>query len=159
MNEFTQPRILDAIRANFLRKLSGELTQETYEEANKLITPVVVRAETEEPRGDISPEGYGSGSWSDREPNVASPRQDQGNPSDRGQHPDAAKGKSQKQRLLALLQDHEAHTTIEIMTKVYRVGEDRGIARIASRINDLRNDGHKIETIRITQTLTAYKLV
>lgn len=75
------------------------------------------------------------------------------------EHPDQKAGKSQKTRLLALLQDRGWHDTKEIMAKIYKVGDDRGNCRIPSRICELRQEGHNIETKRITQTLTAYRLV
>lgn len=51
---------------------------------------------------------------------------------------------SQKQKLYNLLKDGREHTTLEILEKVYGVGH-AGIARIASRINDLRNEGNIID--------------
>lgn len=74
-------------------------------------------------------------------------------------HPAKASGKSQKAKLLALLQDGNWHDSVEIMDRVYRVGENRGNCRIPSRICELRQAGNHIETKRVTQTLTAYRLL
>lgn len=75
-------------------------------------------------------------------------------------HPDAPKGNTQKGRLLNLLSDRQWHTTVEIMESVYQIdGQKEGICRIASRMTDLRNDGHKIESERDHGTVWKYRLV
>ena len=51
---------------------------------------------------------------------------------------------SQAKKLLALLSDHQWHSTVEILERVYG-GSHLGIARIGARIWDLRNAGHQIE--------------
>lgn len=64
---------------------------------------------------------------------------------------------TQKERLLALLSDGEWHTTPEIQTKVY--GADHlGVARIASRVTNLRNDGYKIEGKYYKKSIWMYRL-
>lgn len=153
-----QMGVRGVIRKYLPRKISGEISEATYDALLKLVTPVVVRPEVEGPQGDSSPEGNGSGPIGDREPDERMPSQDQRTTPDRSEHTDQAKGQSQKQRLLTLLQDKHWHDTKEIMNLVYRVGEDRGNCRIPSRICELRQEGYNIETKRITQTLTAYRL-
>lgn len=65
--------------------------------------------------------------------------------------------KSQRERLLILLSDGNWHNTPEIQEKVY--GQNHlGVARIASRICDLRGDGHMIEARKITRSIWAYKM-
>ena len=51
------------------------------------------------------------------------------------------KSKSQTDQLFDLLRDGEPHSTLEILSVVYGV-EFRGIARIASRVNDLKKRGY-----------------
>ena len=51
---------------------------------------------------------------------------------------------SQAKKLLALLSDHQWHSTVDILEQVYG-GSHLGIARIGARIWDLRNAGHEIE--------------
>ena len=67
-------------------------------------------------------------------------------------------GTSQKQRLLTLLADYEWHSTPQIQIAVYGANH-LGIARVAARINDLKNDGHDIESKKITQAIWSYRLV
>lgn len=62
---------------------------------------------------------------------------------------------SQADRLLALLLDGEPHNTVEILEKVYG-GEHLGIARIASRVNDLRHRGHEIFSWRDRENSTVW---
>ena len=50
---------------------------------------------------------------------------------------------SQAERLRRLLSDGQPHSTPEIMSRVYG-GDHLGTARIASRVNDLRNKGLEI---------------
>lgn len=52
---------------------------------------------------------------------------------------------SQTERLRRLLSDGEEHSTVEIQERVYG-GSHLGIARIASRIFDLRSKGCEITT-------------
>lgn len=71
-----------------------------------------------------------------------------------------AKKESQADRLLQLLSDGEEHSTDEIMRRVYGAGH-LGTARIASRINDLRNRGYEIPEARRdaeNKTLFWYRL-
>jgi hypothetical protein len=53
------------------------------------------------------------------------------------------KKQSQTTRLLELLSDGKDHSTIDIMEKVYGAGH-LGLARVGSRICDLRQSGHEI---------------
>lgn len=74
-------------------------------------------------------------------------------------HPIATKGLSQKARILELLQDGNVHSTVEIMNRVYRIGEERGNCNIKARIHELRQEGHDIpEAIHIKGTLYGYRL-
>lgn len=66
--------------------------------------------------------------------------------------------KSQKQRLLTFLSDNEWKTTPQIQVAVYGANH-LGVARIAPRILDLKNDGHKIESRKVTQSIWEYRLV
>lgn len=50
---------------------------------------------------------------------------------------------SQTQKLYELLSDEKPHITLEIMEVVYG-SKHLGICRIASRISDLKKDGHNI---------------
>lgn len=54
---------------------------------------------------------------------------------------------SQAERLRRLLSDEQPHSTPEIQNVVYG-GNHLGTARIASRVNDLRNGGLEIESYR-----------
>jgi hypothetical protein len=73
-------------------------------------------------------------------------------------HEDQALGKSQKSRLLILLKDKCAHTTPEIMEKVY--GSDHlGRSNIPARILDLKNEGHEIECKHESGTIYSYRLI
>lgn len=65
---------------------------------------------------------------------------------------------SQKQRLLTLLSDYEWHTTPQIQIAVYGANH-LGIARVAARCNDLKNDGYDIESRKVTQSIWEYRLV
>lgn len=67
-------------------------------------------------------------------------------------------GKSQKDRLLTLLADYNWHSTPSIQIAVYGANH-LGIARVAARVNDLKNDGHDIESRKITQAIWEYRLV
>lgn len=68
-----------------------------------------------------------------------------------------ATGTSQTARLLTLLQDGAWHTTPEIQEKVY--GADHlGIARIASRVADLKKEGHDIVSEKDAGTIWKYRL-
>lgn len=53
-------------------------------------------------------------------------------------------GTTQTDRLLWLLRDKKWHDTLEIMRRVYKVQPGKGICRIASRVNDLRDNGYII---------------
>lgn len=65
---------------------------------------------------------------------------------------------SQKDRLLRMLQDGQWHDTPSIQREVY--GADHlGVARIGARADDLRNDGHTIESKKVSKTIWAYRLV
>lgn len=79
--------------------------------------------------------------------------------SDVASHPISAKGLSQKARILELLQDGNLHSTVEIMDRVYRIGEDRGNCNIKARIDELRNEGNDIpKATHIKGTLYGYRL-
>lgn len=65
---------------------------------------------------------------------------------------------SQKERLLRMLQDGEWHTTPDIQRVVYG-GSHLGVARIGARADDLRKDGHTIESKKVTKSIWAYRLV
>lgn len=70
------------------------------------------------------------------------------------------KRKSQADRLLELLSDGKPHNTDEIQTVVYGANH-LGTARIASRVNDLRNRGYEIpEAVqdKVRPTLYWYQL-
>lgn len=54
---------------------------------------------------------------------------------------------SQREKLKEFLADGKPHTSIQILAAVYG-GEHKGIARIASRINELRDEGCIIESGR-----------
>lgn len=141
----------------------GGITKEMYDQLLRLVTPCV-------PANPGKASGEGTGC----DPSLSPPDEIGGETlkdsqaystpvtprtSSQGAHSDPQAGRSQKARILALLQDHQFHDTTEIMTKVYKVGDDRGNCRIPSRICELRQEGHKIETKRINKTLTAYRLV
>ena len=66
-------------------------------------------------------------------------------------------GSSQKAKLLKLLQDGEFHATPEIQEVVYGASH-LGCARIAARADDLRRDGHIIESRKISRTIWEYRL-
>lgn len=73
-------------------------------------------------------------------------------------HDNEASGRSQKDRLLAMLSDGQWHTTPEIMERVY--GSDHlGLSRIPARANDLKNDGYQIESRHDTKSVWSYRLV
>jgi hypothetical protein len=73
-------------------------------------------------------------------------------------HPDVPKGLSQKDRLLAVLQDGEWHDTVSIQRDVY--GADHlGNVRTAARAKDLKNEGHMIESKKLSKTIWAYRLL
>lgn len=73
-------------------------------------------------------------------------------------HSTAKDNTSQKQKLLTLLSDYEWHTTPQIQIAVYGANH-LGIARVAARINDLKQDGHDIESRKVTQSIWEYRLV
>lgn len=81
-------------------------------------------------------------------------------------HPNSEKGLSQKERLLELLKSEKRgkfgkwYTTVDIMKRVYGAGHT-GICRIASRVNDLRNEGYYIESAKVKNgsTVWQYRLV
>lgn len=73
-------------------------------------------------------------------------------------HSTAKDNTSQKQRLLTFLSDHEWKTTPQIQVAVYGANH-LGVARIGARVNDLKNDGYKIESRKVTQSIWEYKLV
>ena len=64
---------------------------------------------------------------------------------------------SQKSKLLKLLMDGEFHATPEIQEVVYG-SNHLGCARIAARADDLRRDGHIIESRKISRTIWEYRL-
>lgn len=69
---------------------------------------------------------------------------------------------SQVDKLLELLSDGQPHPTTEILRVVYNLsGEEKGIARIASRVTDLRDRGYVIESRRGLKNKTVwwYKLM
>lgn len=75
-------------------------------------------------------------------------------------HTDEIKGKSQKARILSMLQDHLWHTSVEIMHRVYNIKEDRGVCRIPARICELRKAGYEIDTDgKTSRTVCRYRLV
>ena len=68
---------------------------------------------------------------------------------------------SQTSKLLDLLDDGYPHSTVEIQQKVYG-GDHLGCARIASRISDLRKQGHlipKAEPDKHNPTISWYRLI
>jgi len=66
-------------------------------------------------------------------------------------------GKTQKDRLLNLLKDGLWHDTPSIQIVVY--GKNHlGVARIASRINDLKNEGYDIESRKKADAIWEYKM-
>ena len=70
---------------------------------------------------------------------------------------DAVIGKTQKERLLNLLKDGSWHDTPSIQIVVY--GQNHlGVARIASRINDLKNEGYDIESRKKANAIWEYKM-
>lgn len=73
-------------------------------------------------------------------------------------HSTAKDNASQKQRLLTLLSDYEWKTTPQIQVAVYGANH-LGIARVAARVNDLKQDGYDIESRKVTQSIWEYRLV
>lgn len=73
-------------------------------------------------------------------------------------HPEKQKGLSQKERLLAVLRDGEWHDTVGIQRDVYGA-EHLGNVRTAARVKDLKNDGHMIESKKLSKTIWAYRLL
>lgn len=73
-------------------------------------------------------------------------------------HPRRTSGNSQKRRLFDLLKDHEWHTTVEILGKVYSLG-GQGIARIGARVADLKADGCTIESRKSHGSVWEYRLL
>ena len=65
---------------------------------------------------------------------------------------------SQKERLLALLGDGEWHTTPEIQEQVYGANH-LGVARIASRVSDLRKEGYDIESKKYDKSIWMYRYI
>ena len=72
-------------------------------------------------------------------------------------HTDKAKGGTQKERLLAALADKEWHTTLDLFEKVYGA-QHLGSSRLAARIQDLRDDGYKIDSRKNKGAIWEYKL-
>lgn len=72
-------------------------------------------------------------------------------------HPDRGAGRTQKDRLLRILSDGEPHTTPEIAKEVYN-RDQAGICRIAARINDLKNEGFRIQSQKIKGSIWQYQL-
>lgn len=66
---------------------------------------------------------------------------------------------SQADKLLELLSDGKPHSTVEIMRVVYG-GDHLGVARIASRVSELRERGWIIESKpgKINKTVWWYRL-
>jgi len=73
-------------------------------------------------------------------------------------HEDELTGRTQKQKLLEVLKDREWHTTVEILGKVYGL-DHSGIARIGARIHDLKEDGYRIESEKLKDSVWQYRLV
>ncbi len=67
---------------------------------------------------------------------------------------------SQADKLLELLSDEEAHSTVEIMRVVYG-GDHLGLARVGARVYDLKEKGYVIESRpgKINKTIWYYKLM
>lgn len=65
---------------------------------------------------------------------------------------------SQTQRLLIALQDGARHTVPYLIRKVYNINHASS-ARLASRIYDLKQQGHYIETYHVKGTLYSYQLI
>lgn len=154
MNEFIQPRgMLDVMREALRRKVSGEISQETYEEAIRSVTPVVARetpsmAPAPTCQGNISGEP-GTSRAEDQEStredgSVTSVISPQDFISAFTTHTDQGDGTSQVKRLYQLLKDGIYHSTEEIKEYVYG-SEELGFARAASRIRDLREMGYIIK--------------
>jgi len=171
MNDLIQPRIQDAIRDIFNRLMRGEITKEAYEEAIKSATPVPVRetlvvasapvVEADD-RGQPSPSGENDlpSPSEDRQASEIVPPEDFIR--DLTTHPDQETGQSQRAKLWRFLDDLEWHTTKEIAESyVYhvRAGKERNIARIASRVDELRKKYGKevIETKDRSGPITSYR--
>jgi hypothetical protein len=73
-------------------------------------------------------------------------------------HTDTTEGTSQKDRLLTMLADYRWHTTPEIQVAVYGANH-LGVARIGARVQDLRDDGHTIESEKVTKSIWQYRLI
>jgi hypothetical protein len=73
-------------------------------------------------------------------------------------HDDEVAGRTQKQKLLEVLKDGAWHPTTEILGKVYGL-DHSGIARIGARIHDLKEDGHRIESEKLKDSVWQYRLV
>ena len=71
--------------------------------------------------------------------------------------PEPPTGATQVERLLKLLSDGLWHDTPEILASVYGAAH-LGIARIASRVSDLRTAGHHIDSRRKSGTIHEYRM-
>lgn len=170
---------LAARTSHYLKKLiAKEITRQQYDDILEVVlrlpyTTVVLQGS--EIRGDI-----GEQQWyvSERQSEVCVPvegatREDASTasvelsssvlvrkPTDAEAHGHSGKkdDKSQKQKLLTFLSDHEWKTTPQIQVAVYGANH-LGVARIAPRILDLKNDGYDIESRKITQAIWSYRLV
>lgn len=66
-------------------------------------------------------------------------------------------GKSQKEKLFALLSDYEWHDTVQILERVYG-GDHLGLARVGARIHDIKNDGYEVSCRRKQGSVWEYRL-
>ena len=78
--------------------------------------------------------------------------------SDGTTHPERKSGVSQKARLLDLLSDGEWHNTPSIQCAVYGANH-LGVARIAARIQDLKDEGYTIESNKVNASIWEYRMV
>jgi len=65
---------------------------------------------------------------------------------------------TQTQRLLIALQDGGVHTVPYLIRKVYKLNTATS-ARLASRVYDLRKQGHEILTLPWRANIFAYQLI
>lgn len=62
---------------------------------------------------------------------------------------------SQAEKLRQVLSDGAAHSTVELLDRVYGVGHS-GIARLGARIKDLRDRGMEIESWKDNENKTVW---
>ena len=64
-------------------------------------------------------------------------------------------GKTQKDRLARVLSDYRPHSTFELVRKVYGVNVAT-VARLASRVDDLRREGWTIKAMKSKKQLNKW---